>query len=200
MYQSRAGVMAEFSKIICISIGYFSSSVDRKFNIESIYGFDEKKILCKFLALLNDRNKINIKWFFAGHNIKEFDIPFLCRRILINKLIIPDCLNFQNKKPWEITVLDTFQYWRFGDFKHFTSLKLLAKVLHLPSPKNDINGSMVGVLYWEENPAKRHLNMIRIANYCSRDVETTMRIILKIINKEFSNEWIVENTESKLIE
>ncbi len=200
MYHLRAGVMAEFSKIICISIGYFHSLSEMKFKIESFYGYDEKKLLDTFLSFMIKISEIKCKWNFAGHNIKEFDIPFICRRLLINNLAIPAFLNFQNKKPWESTVLDTFQYWRFGDYKNFTSLKLLAKALNLPSPKIDIDGSMVGALYWEKNMANRRLNMIRIANYCSKDVETTMRIIFKLTGKDFSNKCSVEIVKSELIE
>ncbi len=199
MYQLRSGVMAEFSKVICISIGHFVGSSKLKFKIESFYGYDERKLLEKFISFLHEISKIKSKWFFAGHNIKEFDIPFLCRRILKNDMSIPDCLNFQNKKPWESMVLDTFQFWRFGDYKNFTSLKLLARTLNLPSPKNDIDGGMVGGLYWEKNPAKRHFNMIRIADYCSKDVEITIRIILKLTNIEI-NTFSVENALSDLIE
>lgn len=195
-YVSRAGVMAEFSKVICISIGYFDASFN-KINIQSIYGYQEHEILEQFIQRLH-KIKIN-NWCFAGHNIREFDIPFLCRRLLINNLPIPDCMNFQNKKPWELRLFDTFQYWRFGDYKNFTSLKLLAHALQIPSPKNNMDGSMVGVLYWEKNPINRHLNMIRIAEYCSKDVETTMLIILKLMQHEYRGQWEIEQVNHSLI-
>ncbi len=200
LYQSRAGVMAEFAKVVCISIGFFESSSELKFKIQSFFGIDEKKLLEEFKSIINELSNKKQKLFFAGHNIREFDIPFLCRRLLINRLSIPDCLNFQHKKPWEINVMDSFQLWRFGDYKNFTSLKLLAKSLSLPSPKSDLDGSMVGALYWEKNPAIRHLNLIRIAEYCNRDVETTMRIILILMNAENSKECKIEIVNRKMID
>ena len=115
----------------------------------------------------------NNKWSFTGHNIKEFDIPFICRRLLINGLNIPPFLDFQNMKPWETNMVDTFQYWRFGDYKHYTSLKLLAAALNVPSPKDDIDGSMVGEVYWVEK------NLERIVTYCQKDVVTVANIILR---------------------
>ena len=100
-------------------------------------------MLQDFIAATVKDGSNNNKWSFTGHNIKEFDIPFICRRLLINGLPIPVFLDFQNMKPWETNMVDTFQYWRFGDYKHYTSLKLLAAALNVPSPKDDIDGSMV---------------------------------------------------------
>ena len=110
------------------------------------------------------------KWSFTGHNIKEFDIPFICRRLLIKGLPIPPFLDFQNMKPWETNMIDTFQYWRFGDYKHFTSLKLLAAALNVPSPKDDIDGSQIAQVFYEEK------NIERIKTYCIKDVVTLIRI------------------------
>ena len=120
-YPRRAGVMAEFAKIICISMAYFSKEQHLKMRVKSFYGHDEKQILQDFLSTINKIESINSKWCFAGHNIKEFDIPFICRRLLVNYLPIPRYLDFQNMKPWETNIVDTFQYWRFGDYKNFTS-------------------------------------------------------------------------------
>ena len=128
----------------------------------------------------------NNKWSFTGHNIKEFDIPFICRRLLINGLVIPPFLDFQNMKPWETNMIDTFQYWRFGDYKHYTSLKLLAAALNVPSPKDDIDGSMVGDVYWKEK------NLERIVTYCQKDVVTTANIVLRFKNLQLLNEGDVE--------
>ena len=124
----------------------------------------------------------NNKWSFTGHNIKEFDIPFICRRLIINGLTIPPFLDFQNMKPWETNMIDTFQYWRFGDYKHYTSLKLLAAALNVPSPKDDIDGSMVGGLYWEPDKQQQEENLKRIAVYCQKDVVTTANILLRFKN------------------
>ncbi|MEO7046003.1 MAG: ribonuclease H-like domain-containing protein [Ferruginibacter sp.] len=181
-YPMRAGVMAEFSKIVCISMGYFSKEQNLRMRVKSFYGHDEKKILQDFISTLNKIESINNKWCFAGHNIKEFDIPFICRRMLINSLSIPRYLDFQNMKPWETNIVDTFQYWRFGDYKNFTSLKLLAAAMGIPSPKDDIDGSMVGELYWKGSHVERSNSLKRIATYCQKDVITTGNIILRFKN------------------
>jgi len=181
-YPLRAGVMAEFSKIICISIGYFNKVESLHLRIKSFYGNDEKKLLTDFLTTINKIQAMDNRYFFAGHNIKEFDIPFICRRIFINGLQLPSFLDFQNKKPWETNMLDTFQYWRFGDFKNYTSLKLLAAAMGIPSPKDDIDGSMVGELYWSGNEEERKINLKRIVTYCQKDVITTANIILRFKN------------------
>ena len=185
-YQMRSGVMAEFAKIVCISIGCFIREESLKLKIKSFYGNDEKLLLNNFIHTMNNikRNK----WSFAGHNIKEFDIPFICRRMLINEIVIPDYLDFQNTKPWENNMFDTFQYWRFGDYKNFTSLKLLSKILNVPSSKDDIDGSMVGGLYWEADPTQQEINLMRIAEYCNKDVATTANIMLRMTNEILVNE------------
>ncbi|MFZ1368945.1 MAG: ribonuclease H-like domain-containing protein [Ferruginibacter sp.] len=176
-YPQRAGVMAEFAKVICISVGYFKKDgKDLKLRLKSFYGDDEKLLLQDFIAALRKMEINNNKWSFTGHNIKEFDIPFICRRLLINGLSVPPFLDFQNMKPWETNMVDTFQYWRFGDYKQYTSLKLLAAALNVPSPKDDIDGSMVGDVYWKEN------DLERIVTYCQKDVVTTGNIVLRFKN------------------
>jgi DNA polymerase elongation subunit (family B) len=176
-YPQRAGVMAEFSKIVCISVGYFKrDGKDIHLRVKSFYGDEEKILLQDFIAALQKMESNNNKWSFTGHNIKEFDIPFICRRLLINGLVLPPFLDFQNMKPWETNMIDTFQYWRFGDYKHYTSLKLLAAALNVPSPKDDIDGSMVGDVYWKEK------NLERIVTYCQKDVVTTANIVLRFKN------------------
>lgn len=182
-YPQRAGVMAEFAKIICISIGYFTKQGNvLQLRLKSFYGDDEKVLLQNFVAVLNQIETKNNKWSFAGHNIKEFDIPFICRRLLVNGLSIPAYLDFQNMKPWDTNMVDTFQYWRFGDYKNYTSLKLLAAALGVPSPKDDIDGSMVAEVYWKEK------NIERIAIYCQKDVVTTGNIILRFKKMELLKE------------
>jgi len=182
-YPQRAGVMAEFAKIVCISIGYFTKQDNAlQLRIKSFFGDDEKKLLQDLITTVNQMESKNNKWSFAGHNIKEFDIPFICRRLLINSLHIPAYLDFQNMKPWDTNTVDTFQFWRFGDYKNYTSLKLLAAAMGVPSPKDDIDGSMVAGVYWEEK------NLQRIATYCQKDVVTTANIILRFKNKELLKE------------
>jgi uncharacterized protein YprB with RNaseH-like and TPR domain len=182
-YTQRAGVMAEFAKIICISVGYFIQQGEtQQLRIKSFYGDDEKKLLEDFMVMLNQVELKNNKWSFAGHNIKEFDIPFICRRLLVNRLPIPLYLDFQNMKPWETNTIDTFQYWRFGDYKNYTSLKLLAAALGVPSPKDDIDGSMVADVYWTQK------NLQRIVTYCQKDVLTVANIILRFKNLQLLTE------------
>ena len=176
-YPQRAGIMAEFAKVICISIGYFKKEEEAlQLRLKSFYGDDEKILLENFLNTIKQMESGSSNWSFTGHNIKEFDIPFICRRLLVNGLSIPPYLDFQNMKPWETNMIDTFQYWRFGDYKQYTSLKLLAAALGVPSPKDDIDGSMVAEVYWEEK------NLQRIVTYCQKDVVTTGNIILRFKN------------------
>lgn len=181
-YPMRAGVMAEFAKIICISIGYFNKETTLHMRMKSFYGTDEKILLQDFIDTMRKIESHNKRWCFAGHNIKEFDIPFICRRLLINGMAMPAFLDFQNMKPWETNLVDSFQYWRFGDYKNFTSLKLLAAAMGIPSPKDDIDGSMVGPLYWCGDEAQQEINLKRIADYCQKDVITTGNIILAFKN------------------
>ena len=176
-YPQRAGVMAEFAKVVCISLGYFKKEKGvHQFRVKSIFSNDEKDLLVNFISTLDQLEAVHNHWSFTGHNIKEFDIPFLCRRLLINGLNIPAYLDFQNMKPWETNMVDTFQYWRFGDYKNYTSLKLLAASLNVSSPKDDIDGSMVGHVYWHEN------DLNRIATYCQKDIVTVANIILRFKN------------------
>jgi hypothetical protein len=170
-FYSRGGILAEFGKIICISVGIFSSKTEKlNLRIKSFYGDEEKELLQSFIDILKKQADTLI---FCAHNGKEFDYPYLCRRMLINGLKIPVQLNLHGKKPWEILHLDTMDLWKFGDFKNYTSLKLLAAVFGIPSPKDDIDGSMVNDVYWKENDIER----IRI--YCEKDVITTARILLR---------------------
>lgn len=194
-YPMRAGVMAEFAKIVCISIGYFNKEETWHMRIKSFYGHDEKKLLQDFLATINKIESINSKWCFAGHNIKEFDIPFICRRLLINQIPLPGYLNFQNMKPWETNIVDTFQYWRFGDYKNYTSLKLLAMAMNVPSSKDDIDGSMVGTLYWNGDETERARSLKRIAVYCQKDVVTTGNIIMR-----FKNMPLIDPADVNIVE
>jgi hypothetical protein len=178
-YGMRAAILAEFAKVACISFGYFkkensaSNSIGWQFRIKSLCSDNEKDLLNQFIDTLKQLHASHHNWIFAGHNIKEFDVPFLCRRMLINHIPIPSYLDFQNMKPWETPVLDTLHLWRFGDYKHYTSLKLLAAVLGVPSPKDDIDGSQVGNVYWKEK------NLERISVYCEKDVATVANVVLR---------------------
>lgn len=170
---SRAGIYAEFGKIVCVSVGFITHlSGQRAYRTKSFYGEDEKQILSDFSELLTLHfNKFDS--LLCAHNGKEFDFPYLCRRMLVNGLKIPTILNLAGKKPWEVQHLDTMQLWKFGDYKHYTSLKLLAKIFGIPSPKDDIDGSDVGRIYWEEK------DLERIEKYCKKDVLTIAQLLLK---------------------
>ncbi len=170
----RAGIYAEFGKIICISTGIIAiSSVNRLFRVKSFYGDDEKNILSRFASLL-DKHFSKSQHQLCAHNGKEFDFPYLSRRFLINGIKLPAILDTAGKKPWEVQHLDTMELWKFGDYKSFTPLNLLARVFEIPSPKDDIDGSMVWYVYWKEK------NVQRIVSYCQRDVVTVAQILLRM--------------------
>jgi len=175
-FYERAGIWAEFGKIICISVGYFTiKNAERQFRTKSIIG-EEKQLLEEFNDLIKTHFS-NPAFVFCGHNIKEFDIPYMCRRMLINGINIPEKLQLFGRKPWEIPHLDTLELWKFGDYKHYTSLKLLTHVLNIPSPKEDIDGSEVRNVYYNEK------NIDRIAKYCERDVVAVAQIFLRMRNE-----------------
>ena len=171
-FYDRAGIWAEFGKIVCISVGYFITKADvRNFRVTSFFG-EEKKLLLDFNNLINNHFNLSQN-VMCGHNIKEFDIPFLARRMIINQIAIPTKLNLFGKKPWEIPHLDTLELWKFGDYKHFTSLKLLTKILGIPSSKDDIDGSQVGHVFYVEK------DIDRIVIYCEKDVIAVAQVFLK---------------------
>jgi 3'-5' exonuclease len=170
----RAGIYAEFGKIVCISCGVLQGSGgQRKITIKSFSGDDEKILLQQFIDMLN-KWAIGEPKYLCAHNGKEFDFPYLCRRMIVNNLPIPAMLNISGKKPWEVSHLDTLELWKFGDFKSYTSLNLLAHTLGIQTPKDDIDGSMVWEVYWKEK------NLERIVTYCQKDVVTVAQILLRM--------------------
>lgn len=177
-YKQRAGILAEFGKVICISIGFFyTDKVNRTcLRIKSIFGDDEKILLNEFVETLkkffNRKNRIQ----FAGHNIREFDIPFLCRRMIINQIPLPSFMYLHGAKPWEISMTDTLQWWKFGDHKNYISLHLLASVLDITTSKDDIDGSMVQHVYYIEK------DLQRIVRYCEKDIVVVAQVILRFKN------------------
>ena len=175
MYRRRAGILAEFGKIICISTAFFYEDENRQpaLKMKSIYGHDEVEILRIFTDLCNKMYQNHRNFQFGGHNIKEFDIPYICRRLLINRLSLPEYLQLHDKKPWEVKMFDTLNWWKFGDNKNYVSLHLLANVLGIPTSKTDMDGSMVQDVYYKEN------NLPRIVEYCQRDVVVTANVILR---------------------
>lgn len=177
VYEEKAGIFSEFAKVICISLGCIVKKEDGwKIFLKSIAGNDEKTILSDFsraVSLFLEREQDLV---FCGHNIKEFDIPFLCRRMVIHDLKLPSILDISGKKPWEVKHEDTMELWRFGDKKNYTSLALLAEILGMPGPKDDIDGSMVGFVYWQDK------DLDRIITYCQKDVVTVARVFLRLKN------------------
>jgi DNA polymerase elongation subunit (family B) len=135
-------------------------------------------LLNNFISVVERFEKSQKDLKFCGHNIKEFDLPFLCRRMVINEITLPKSLQIQNKKPWEITHQDTLELWKFGDYKNYTSLALLAEILGIASPKDDIDGSKVGKVYWEDQ------DLERIGKYCMKDVLTSARVFLRLMDKK----------------
>ncbi|TCZ66425.1 3'-5' exonuclease [Flaviaesturariibacter aridisoli] len=169
----RAGIYAEFGKIICISYGWIEEgSAGRKLLVNALAGHDEADLLRRFGALLQQDWSRSDRYLCA-HNGKEFDYPYLCRRFVINGIAIPEPLLIAGRKPWEVRHLDTMELWKFGDFKSYTSLALLAACLGVPSPKDDIDGSMVGPVYWKEG------DLARIRKYCQKDVATVAQVLLR---------------------
>ncbi|BAO55020.1 3'-5' exonuclease [Nonlabens marinus] len=172
-FYERAGIWAEFGKIICISVGFFTRpDSDRSFRMHSYTG-TEFKILTDFSKMLQDHFSRN-DHLLCGHNAKEFDFPYIARRMIIHGMELPAKLNLFGKKPWEIPHLDTMELWKFGDYKHYTSLKLLTRVLGIESPKDDIDGSQVRNVFYEDK------DITRIANYCERDVVAVAQVFLRL--------------------
>jgi 3'-5' exonuclease len=178
----RAGIYAEFGKVICISVGSMKYSEGRNaFKLKSFYGDDEKVLLTEFVEMMNKQGSRK-EPMLCGHNIKEFDIPFLSRRLLVNGIRFPSLLDLAGKKPWEVSHMDTMELWKFGDYKNFTSLDLLATIFNIPTPKDDIDGSDVARVYYEEK------NIERIKTYCQKDVVTVAQLMLKYQGKPLIKE------------
>ena len=179
-FYDRAGIWAEFGKIVCISVGYFVNRDSQQFRTRSFTG-EEKHLLEEFSSLLNEhfshRNHL-----LCAHNGKEFDFPYIARRMIILGVEIPAKLNLFGKKPWEVLHLDTLELWKFGDYKHYTSLKLLTRILDIPSPKDDIDGSQVRDVFYVDQDIQR------IANYCEKDVVAVAQIVLKLRKEPILND------------
>lgn len=175
LFEEKAGVFSEFAKVVCIVVGSLQQQGDKwSLRLKAIANDDEKQLLQDYKEVINRFGGYYPNLQFCGHNIKEFDIPFLCRRMLINGIQLPDSMNLSGKKPWEISHHDTLDMWKFGDYKHFTSLALLAEILGIPSPKDDMDGSMVGQVYWQDK------DLQRISKYCMQDVLTSARVFLRL--------------------
>jgi 3'-5' exonuclease len=184
----RAAIYAEFGKIICISCGVLSGPpAGRKLSVKSFCGDDEKEVLLQFYELLHKWGSDGQKYLCA-HNGKDFDFPYLCRRMVIHGIKIPSVLNLSGKKPWEVPHIDTMELWKFGEFKNFISLHLLATALGIPTPKDDIDGSQVGEIYWTQG------DLPRIVKYCQKDVITVAQVYLRLNGEPLIQE---ENVQIK---
>ena len=181
-FYNRAGIWAEFGKIICISVGYFVDKESQKqLRITSFFGDDEHKILTDFKVLLNKHftKKSNV---LCAHNGKEFDFPYIARRMIIHQIALPSKLNLFGKKPWEVPHLDTMELWKFGDYKHYSSLKLLTNILGISSPKDDIDGSQVADVFYKEK------DISRIKDYCEKDTIAVAQLLLRFNNEDILKE------------
>lgn len=174
LYHERAGIHAEFGKVICISAGkYFDNDAGELGLKTKVYANDNELLLLQeFKSMLEKMDSSTLR--LCAHNGKEFDFPYLCRRMLINGLPLPAVLNLSGKKSWEVQHLDTMEMWKFGDFKHFTSLDLLAAVFQIPSSKNNLDGSKVNHVYHHQH------DLAGIAEYCRRDVIVLAQLFLKL--------------------
>jgi Predicted 3''-5'' exonuclease related to the exonuclease domain of PolB. len=189
-YRNRAGIWAEFGKIICISTAYFYENDQKQIclRIKSVSGDDEKELLTNFISLCNKFYSVHRQFQFGGHNIREFDIPYICRRLLINHVALPPYLQLHDKRPWDVKMFDTLSWWKFGDIKNYTSLNLLASALNIPSSKTTMDSSMVQDVYYVEK------NLPKIVTYCEQDVIVTANIILRFFNRPILSEEQINNT------
>jgi|TARA_B110000879_G_scaffold39634_1_gene55600 DNA polymerase elongation subunit (family B) len=181
----RAGIYAEFGKIVCISVGYMHEGAIR---LKSFFSDNEVELLKEFTELLNQHYSSPYQ-LLCAHNGKEFDFPYMARRLLINGLPLPSILNIAGKKPWEVQHLDTLELWKFGDYKNYTSLNLLTAIFDIPTPKDDIDGSMVGDVYYVEK------NLKRIKEYCEKDVVALTQVMRRYKNLELIPEKAIHYSE-----
>lgn len=174
LFNERGGIYAEFGKIVCIGMGYIASS-DKgplpQLRIKTLFGDQETELLQLFADTLADKFS-DPRLTLCAHNGKEFDFPYLCRRMIVNGVKLPQVLQIAGKKPWEISHIDTLELWKFGDYKHYTSLDLLAALMGIDTSKNDLSGDKVNQTYYQDN------DLPRIAKYCAQDVAVLAQLYL----------------------
>jgi len=184
----RAGIYAEFGKIVCIAIGYFyRQEATLELRVKGIAHTDEKVLLTEFAELI-EQHFNSQETVLCAHNGKEFDFPYIARRLLVHQIPLPIPFQLSGKKPWEIKHQDTMELWKFGDYKNFTSLDLLAELFNVTSSKSDIDGSMVNQVYYQEK------DLERITEYCKRDVSVLAQVYLKL-----TQEPLIEQLTIKLL-
>lgn len=182
LYNERGGIYAEFGKIVCISVGFVNdTNTGKQIRMKSFYHDDEETLLLQFKGLLEEHYNSPMS-ILCGHNAKEFDFPYICRRMLINGIELPPVLDIAGKKPWEINHLDTMELWKFGDFKAYTSLALLCHVFKIPTPKDDISGADVARVYFEDK------DLERIKVYCEKDVVALIQLFIKMTGGDLVEE------------
>jgi uncharacterized protein YprB with RNaseH-like and TPR domain len=190
IFEDRGGILAEFGKIVCISVGMLhEGSQGKSIRLKSYYHDDEETLLLQFKRLLEDHYNTPYH-VLCGHNSKEFDIPYICRRMLINGIALPAILQISGKKPWEINHIDTMELWKFGDYKSYTSLSLLCHVLQIPTPKDDISGADVARVYYEEQ------NLQRIMVYCEKDVVALIQLFLRMQGEPLVDEFNISSAST----
>ncbi|MEY4604670.1 MAG: hypothetical protein RIT43_1962 [Bacteroidota bacterium] len=182
VYTETAGILSEFGKIVCISVGFINETrTGRQMRIKSFYHDDEETLLKQFKNLLDEHGDVKYH-ALCGHNAKEFDFPYICRRMLIHGIRLPKMLDISGKKPWEIKHLDTMELWKFGDYKAYTSLALLCHVFGIPTPKDDITGADVARVYYEDK------GLERIKAYCEKDVVALIQLFLRMKSEPLIDE------------
>jgi DNA polymerase elongation subunit (family B) len=187
IFEDRGGILAEFGKIVCISVGMLHEGGQGKsIRLKSYFHDDEETLLKQFKRLLDDHYNTQYH-VLCGHNSKEFDIPYICRRMLINGIALPSILQIAGKKPWEINHIDTMELWKFGDYKSYTSLSLLCHVMNIPTPKDDISGADVARVYYEEN------DLQRIMVYCEKDVVALIQLFLRLQGEPLVDEFNISS-------
>ena len=190
IFEDRGGILAEFGKIVCISVGMLhEGSQGKSIRLKSYYHDDEETLLKQFKRLLDDHYNTQYH-VLCGHNSKEFDIPYICRHMLINGIALPSILQIAGKKPWEINHIDTMELWKFGDYKSYTSLSLLCHVMNIPTPKDDISGADVARVYYEEN------DLQRIMVYCEKDVVALIQLFLRLQGEPLVDEFNISSASA----
>jgi uncharacterized protein YprB with RNaseH-like and TPR domain len=191
----RAGIYAEFGKIICISVGFVRETrMGKEIRMKSFFHDDEETLLHQFVKLIEEH--FNSPYhLLCGHNAKEFDIPFICRRMLIHGMKLPSILDIAGKKPWEIAHLDTMELWKFGDYKAYTSLALLCHIFNIPTPKDDISGADVARVYYENEKGEYPTSLERIKVYCEKDVVALIQLFLRFRGENLVDEGSINYSE-----
>ena len=173
LYHERAGIYAEFGRVIVIGMGKFAENDGGEMILKTkvLADHNEFNLLSAFKAILD---KMDPGARLCAHNGKEFDFPYLSRRMLVHSLALPSQLNLSGRKPWEIPHIDTLDMWKFGDHKNYTSLDLLAALFNLPTSKGLMDGSQVNAVYYNEQ------DLEKISAYCLGDVVAVAQLYLRL--------------------